>query len=471
MDSSNQNEIVRVKLDSLAHGGTCIGEIQDEGDKKGLKVFVPFTIPGEVADVKITKQHDTYLEGSLEKIITKSEDRKEAPCPYFQKCGGCDLQHMNVAAQRKAKREMVENMIERHGGTKATKGVTLLGGDLPEFNYRRRITLHLRAGKIGFYRKQTADTVEIDNCMITEEVVNKELAKMIPILKAYSGGPRRGPEDPRREDKYTSREKGSKSIRPCPQTENSSQREGYPPVRGDLIIEQHGGEAHVIIRMLVKYKKGRKPRFSEELLEELKKNIANIKVHLSKHILLHQIGFKDVSELEPSSLPIGHFSQVNDAANQYLIDTVLDSIDRKEVTELYAGSGNFSLALAKQGKKVDAVEVDKKLVRHGIALSKEEYLDELVEFYRMTSEKYVEKHDVKECLILDPPRSGAAFAAESMGRHTNTKKIVYISCYMPTLCRDIKTLVGHGFELEETFVVDMFPQTHHVETISILTRS
>ena len=430
MDTSNQNnETFRVKLDSLAHGGTCIGEIQDKGKKQGLKVFVPFTIPGEVTDIKINKQHDTYLEGNLESIITASEDRREAPCPYFGKCGGCDLQHMNVAAQRKAKREMVENMIERHGGTKATKGVTLLGGDLPEFNYRRRITLHLRAGKIGFYRKQTEDTVEIDNCMITEEVVNNELAKMIPILKAH------------------------------------------PPVRGDLIIEQHGGEAHVIIRMLMKYKKDRKPRFSEELLEALKKNIANIKVHLSKHVLLHQIGFKDVSELEPSSLPIGHFSQVNDAANQYLIDTVLDSIDRKEVTELYAGSGNFSLALAKQGKKVDAVEVDKKLVRHGKELAKEEYLDELVEFYRMTSEKYVEKHDVKECLILDPPRSGAAFAAESMGRHTNTKKIVYISCYMPTLCRDIKTLTGHDFELEETFVVDMFPQTHHVETISILTRN
>ncbi|MEZ4753784.1 MAG: 23S rRNA (uracil(1939)-C(5))-methyltransferase RlmD [Bdellovibrionota bacterium] len=432
MESSDQNkaETAKVRINALAHGGSCIGEIIDnETGLAGIKVFVPETIPGEKVEVALLKKHETFYQGQLLKILTPSEDRIEPACPYFTSCGGCDLQHMTVLAQRKAKQDMVSTMVKHHAGTEPTNGVSLLGEDLPDFHYRRRITLHMRAGKVGFYRKNTADTVEIDKCLISEDVVNQELAKLLPILKSHRS------------------------------------------IRGDLIIEQHHGEAYVIIRMLVKYRKDKVSQFPEELLAELKAKIANIKVHLSKHTYLHQINFKDVSQAEPASLPIGHFSQVNDQANEYLLNTVLDNIDRDVVTELYAGSGNFSLALAKQGKKVDAVEVDKKLVKYGKALAKAEYLDKLVEFYRMTSEHYVEKHQIKECLILDPPRSGAAFAAESMGRHTNTKKIVYISCYMPTLSRDIKTLVGHGFELEDLYVVDMFPQTHHVETISILTRT
>ena len=420
--STNTNTSVRARLTALTYGDACIGEVT-EGDSAGLKIFVPGTVPGELVDAQIVEQHERYARGALTSIIEPSPERVTPPCPYFGQCGGCSHQHIEIARQRTEKCRMVEQMLDRQFGIKPRDGVLLAGGDLPAYGYRRRILLHVSPqGEIGFYRSGTRDVVAIERCLLASDALNRVYQWV-------------------------------RTQRDLPWEHCST-----------LILEEQGPELHAVVRI-------REERPKDTSIREAFRS--RLRTHFQSVLIKHlEIREKDEEVMGDGVTTAGHFSQVNDAGNTVLRELVMRHTPGDEVVELYAGAGNFSLPLARAGKRVEAVEVDPKLVEAGTQRALAESLAERLHFHRMSAEQYVKRDRLAATVVLDPPRSGARPVAERLARKNDVRRCVYVSCSLPTLGRDLQILATKGgFGVERVYVVDMFPQTYHVELVAVSSRA
>ena len=172
---------VIVQISALSAEGAGIGAIIDGASEIiGKKCIVPFTVPGErvLATKHVTQGSKTLEFGTLVQIVgDPAPTRQSPPCPHFGICGGCSLQHMNLKAQRDSKVAMVASLLERHAQMHPRGGYQLLGEELPGFQYRNRIHLHVStSGALGFYRTGTGDAVDIDQCLLAEPVLQELLS-------------------------------------------------------------------------------------------------------------------------------------------------------------------------------------------------------------------------------------------------------------------------------------------------------
>ncbi len=409
---------VTLRAAALAYGGSFVCDLVDGPPAlKGMKFFVRGVVPGEVFTAEIVAKHKSYIEARLQNLEDESGDRVEPECPYFNVCGGCDLQYMSIQAQRDAKREMVETTLSKHGGGIPINGVILIGQDLPAFNYRRRVALHVsETGQVGFYRQQTREVVPIAKCLLALPPINEALLQLNQI-----------------------NEELGKSV-------------------SQVQLDLHHDKVFAVFLLR------EDGNWKERLLSLTSKRFANMLLRYKRRTVYYQEDFKEV----PNFVPAGHFSQVNQEANQILIERVVSSFKAPEITEFYGGSGNFSFPLAQAGKKIDVVEIDEALVKFGQDRASQLGLGANINFIKASAEAYLKRSKLHDSVLLDPPRSGALDVARKMPE--NVQQIVYVSCNLPSLCRDLKVLREHGLSLLSTEVLDMFPQTHHVETISRLER-
>lgn len=155
-----------VKIDKLDHQGRGITRINDK------VTFVENALPNELVDIRITKEKKNYNEGEVVKLIEKSKQRKEAICPYYNKCGGCEIMHMEYDAQIEYKKEKVQNILKKYANIEITPEVFISDKD---FNYRNKITLHKENNKLGYMKKKTNEIVEIDACPLALESINEYL--------------------------------------------------------------------------------------------------------------------------------------------------------------------------------------------------------------------------------------------------------------------------------------------------------
>jgi len=232
-----------------------------------------------------------------------------------------------------------------------------------------------------------------------------------------------------------------------------------------LVIEEHEGDIFVAAKL----REDALERVDHEespALKALSEEFDNLAILDHERPLFSQ--YKRQPEVvEQRVFPTGRFSQINTEGNAVLVEQVLKLVSHPEVTDLYAGAGNFSLPLAASGRLVDAVELDKELIEMGerLAFSNRIPSDRLF-FHLGSCEQFVQRNPLRATVLLDPPRSGADAVAKALDSKV-TKQVIYVSCGLPTLCRDAKTLTARGYTLKKAWVVDMFAQTHHVETISL----
>lgn len=404
---------MKVRVKALAHGGACVSkQISLEPTDQGQKtVFVREVIPGEEVEVEVLSDNKNYIEARLKEIIKPSPHRILPVCPKFGICGGCDLMHMELSLQREEKRKMIEETVRIQGKLKIPP-VKILGEKLIGLNYRRRIQLHLSTdGKIGFYRSGSGEVVDISYCFLATPAINAAFERMRAVL-----------------------------------IENRS-------LIGGVTLEEDERGIHLLLKLREKVK------VTDTELKDLR---ATFKPHCAT-LEIMQIGKENRDQIEST----GRFSQVNKEANNELIEAVLKNVTNSEVTELFAGSGNLSLPLAKAGRRVEAIEVDKILAECGQSEAKAQAL--AVTFHTISAERYVRQHRLSPAVVLDPPRSGAKEVFKNW-QHSQVEEVVYVSCNLPTLTRDLRTLSEQGFNVKELFFIDMFPQTHHVEMVVVLRR-
>jgi 23S rRNA (uracil1939-C5)-methyltransferase len=392
------------------------------GREDGKAVMVPGAVAGDRLDIEIISVRRDYAVAKINQVIRASAERRAAPCPYLPQCGGCDWQHIDYGAQVRFKGEIVARELSHALGIEVDP-VGLVESAPAEFGYRSRIRLRVGTkGVLGFLSAGSNTIVEIDSCMVAEAGIR------MPLHLARSLGKR---------------------------------VEEIEVVRDDAREVQ---VAHL-----------KKPASEEDLRRarnvlESDSEIAGIVLRSGAHRAT--VGDAAISiELEPGlSIEVGAdlFSQVNRAQNQKLVADVMEMAaihESKAVLDLFCGAGNFSLPASRRGARVTGVDDDAGAIaaasRNAARLKFRDA--QFVAMKASATADFLHRARYRpEVIILDPPRTGAADLMEPIIK-LRAPAVIYVSCDVTTLARDLRILAGAGYRIKRVRGFDFFPNTHHVE--------
>lgn len=439
-----KNDIYDIEITGMTDDGDGVGRAD------GMAVFVPYTIVGEKARVLIVKVMKNFAYGKLMEIITPSMSRVKAECPYFYKCGGCQLWHMDMDAELEYKRQKVEECLKRLGGIDVVPEKVVDTGIYRR--YRNKAQYPVTKDGTGFYKRNSHVVIPIDDCLIQGENDKAIISAIRKWMEEY--------DIPAYDE-----EKHQGFLR------NIYIREG----KEELII--------VLVTLENDFP------FKKELIDKLLKldiPIAGIvqnindkrtnvvlgkenKTLYGRDYLVDLIG--DVSfKISPQS-----FYQVNRFATKKLYEVAGEMAElsgEETLWDIYCGIGTIGQFLAKKVKKIIGIEVVPEAVENAKENAKNngilnaKYHCGKAEFVMPRVAGQGERTDV---VILDPPRKGCDEKLLKTVLELKPKKIIYISCKPSTLARDLKYLTGGKYEVKRVVPVNMFPKGAHVESVALLT--
>jgi len=342
-----------IEIADMAFGGDGVGR------HDGQVVFVPFSAVGERLLVRVIGRKKDFLRAEIEEVLVPAAGRTEPRCPLFGRCGGCQYQHLDYAEQLHIKKGQVSHALRRIGGV----GEPCVGEIIPSpepFGYRNRISVHAIGGKTGFVECDQRSLVDVENCLLASDEVNRKLAEL----------------------------------------------------RG--------------------------------------------RAHGTGHFSLRE-----------EALPESGFCQ----SNRFLIERLRDEVERvfggggKLLFEGFCGNGFFTRVLARHFARIEACDTDGRCIKSAPALPN-------VRWHCEEMETVLANLEPDACLV-DPPREGLTASQISLLREKKIGRMVYVSCHPATMARDIGRLcagvgVGVPFHLESVQPIDLFPQTAHIECISLL---
>jgi 23S rRNA (uracil1939-C5)-methyltransferase len=404
---------------SPAHGGASVAR------EDGKVWLVTYALPGEVVEAEPRGRQGGVAVAAATRVLEPSPYRVEAPCPYFGTCGGCQLQHAAYAHQLELKRQVVEEAWAR-AGLRLPPDVAVLGMDDP-WRYRIRGEFEAVAGadgwRFGFHKMRSHSLLAIDSCVIHD-------ARIERALPAFA------------------------------QAANELQLTGLQNLL--LTVEPSGRGLLWRLRF-----HGREPRWPREEFAH------RVSALLPDATLLDDaltVEFWDLAFRVRSDT----FVQTNYRQMLVLYRTALDMLQprpEERILDLYAGIGTISVAVARDGASVTAIEENPHAVQLGrlnarINSARVEYLPGKVE--TVLRGIRLGRH---QAAILDPPRAGCEPAALAELIRLGPERLVYVSCEPSTHARDLVGLVRGGYRVRRAAIVDMFPQTYHVESVALLERS
>ncbi|MGP5564196.1 23S rRNA (uracil(1939)-C(5))-methyltransferase RlmD [Vreelandella alkaliphila] len=442
-------------VERLAHDGRGVAH-----SVEGKTVFIDQALPGEHVDVAIHVTRKRYDEAHIKNRLTSSEQRVEPPCTYFGQCGGCDLQHLNLTAQRRHKRDVVTELMARQGLTLGP--ITALDGSSER--YRRRARLGVRVDGqgnvlLGFRAPNSHRLVDIEQCHVLVPALNKLILPLRQLLATLASPRLVGHVELLATDEAT--------VVLVRQLKAHDQDR----VRWQQFAEQQQVSLGTWLGRVLHWNVacgGATPVLQEVLnLDEL--GIQRASSPPSEHCLS---GDK-ASSLVTLRFSPGDFLQVNAEVNQKMVAQVvawLKPAPGQQLVDLFAGIGNFSLPLAAAGAKVLAVEGNPAMVERITANADTNLLDVHAQQADLSDDKKVQmllsEHQQIAAIVLDPPRSGAEAVCQVLGSY-NVPRVAYISCDPATLARDAAHLVHAGYRVKQVAVADMFLHTAHLETLML----
>jgi 23S rRNA (uracil1939-C5)-methyltransferase len=409
---------VQLTVGELAHGGAALARVD------GRVVFVEGAIPGETVEAEVTHRRRDFWRAQATAVLDPAAARIEPPCPYFKAgCGGCQLQYLAYPEQLAQKRQVLHRQLLRGHLEFPIDRIAVLGMDDP-WRYRLRGEFHVlhRAGTVslGFYRKHTYQTLPIDTCLIHVEAIER-------ALPAFA----RAAEDPaaaRVSALQFTWAPGTSDLLWAP----------YPPGSADSGFGARAAGG----------------------IPELNLNDDSI-------------GLEDAGRhfrVRPEA-----FVQVNARQRDVLYERAVALArltGRERVIEAYAGIGMLTARLADHANEVIAIEESPYAVRLG-ELNMQLNGCGNVTYRRGRVEDAGRGLDgAVDVLVLDPPRAGCAESAIEVMANLKAERVVYISCDPATLARDVNRFSAAGrYTLVEVALVDMFPQTYHIEAVVMLERN
>ncbi|MBI1922442.1 MAG: class I SAM-dependent RNA methyltransferase [Geobacter sp.] len=430
-----------VNIEKMAFGGSGFGRVD------GKACFVPFTAPDDEVRIRTIRDKHSYMEGEIVEIVTPSPVRVTPPCPVFGRCGGCDWQHLSYERQLAAKHEIFAETLYRIARVGAEQILPIVPSP-QQYGYRSRIQLKLRhvSGElhVGFYRSGSHFVVDLPGrCAVAHPGINALLDGVATLIRNF-------PEPDKVPQVDVSVDEGGKTA---------------------LVVHYIGGNPEGAAGYL---EKAPVPTDGVLLQCGRKENLRHIKGIDS---LSYSIGSFDSAGITEISLSYsaGSFSQVNLAQNKALVGTVrewcgLAGVER--VLELFCGNGNFTFALAPMAREVVAAEDYAPSIADARRNARQLNVTN-VRFEVADSATFVEtlaaRNERFDLVLLDPPRSGAREVVSFLPQLAPAR-ILYVSCDPPTMARDLTTLTKGGYCVVRSQPFDMFPQTYHIESVTLLER-
>lgn len=409
----NDPAIHVVRPSVYAYGGEVMGRLAD-----GRAVFIPLAIPGELVRIRLVEEKTNYARAELLEVLEASPERIQPRCQHFGECGGCHYQHMPYALQLAAKAEIVRDQLRRIGKIKDPP-VAATVPSAAHFHYRNHIQFHLSpAGKLGFEAARSNQVVEIMECHLPEEAIHV----LWPQL----------------------------NIEPVPGLERVALRAGTGEVQ--LILESSDSDGF------------------EFSVEELP--ISAVQLGPGGCLVLAGSEGVVIEVLDRAfQVSAGSFFQVNTQQAETMVQYLLQNLPvnpQSTVLDVYCGVGLFSAFLAEKAGQVIGIEASEPACED-FALNLDEF--ENVALYEASAEETLNSMNFHpDVVLVDPPRAGLGRAALEGVLAQQAAWIAYISCDPSTLARDARRLVEAGYHLEQVTPFDLFPQTYHIESISLWRR-
>lgn len=416
-----------LQIASLDYQGLGVAKHQ------GKTYFVENALPNEVVDVQIIEEKARYARAKNLNILQKSDLRQTPFCPHYGECGGCQMQHIPLSMQRESKQQTLFHRLQRLQNAPITQMPMIVGQD---HAYRRRARLSIAwqngALQIGFRQSASERIVPLEECAVLSPALSTLLLPLQDFFAAWQ-----------------------------------------PKKLGHIeLVEADNG-----VVMLLRHLGDLSPQDRENLQHFAAKQ------PLSLYLMNDQGEIELIYGDKPFYFVNGlalHFSvrdfiQVNRELNEKMVSTALQWLDLQpsdRVLDLFCGMGNFTLPIAMHAQNVVGVEGVAEMVIQAKQNAATSGLNN-AEFYQTDLDQpFADKPWATlpfNKVLLDPARGGAFFALDHLC-DLAPEKIVYVSCNPATLVRDAEKLIARGYRLTQSAIIDMFPHTAHLESISLFER-
>ena len=404
----------------------------------GKTVFVPLTLPGELVEAHIVEDKRSFINAEVDSIIEASPQRTTPRCPYFGSCGGCSYQHGDYAHQVEIKKQILREALDR---AHLPSPPDIAAVSRHEWNYRNRVRLQVQTSPFGLgYRERRSNKLlAVDSCPIAAPLLETAIAAI------------------------TERGASLRLAEYCGEIELFTADEGA---------------------LLLSFFADKRDRLGEskfaEICAALKENLPELQgaaLFLAQHKqpprLLQSWGDESlVCKVAGFEYRVsrGSFFQVNRFLVDALVDLVIAGRSGRLAWDLYAGVGLFARALSDNFERVIAVEsspASSSDLRHNLEGTSHRVVQASTLDFLQKQKRSATPPDL---VVVDPPRAGLGPAITSLLSQIGPAEIVYVSCDPATLSRDLAALVNSGYDLRTITMVDMFPQTFHLESVSVLLR-
>ena len=438
--SDDAAAVAALHIESLDHEGRGVAH------REGKTIFVEGALPGESVTVRTLRRKPSYEIATVERVVEAASARRRPRCAHYGRCGGCSLQHVDLTTQVAAKQRVLEDALSHLGKVRPDVMLPAIHGLAWQYRHRARFTVRHVPKKggtlVGFHEKRSSYVADMTSC----DIVPERVSKLLPVLRQMIE---------------------SLSIRRrVPQVELSIGHEA--DVLVFRVLDPPSVEDDQVMRAFAE-------RFGLYIYLQSGGPATVRALHPSGGAALYYTlpEFSLQIEFEPTD-----FTQVNHAVNAVLVRraiSLLAPAPGECIADMFCGLGNFALPIARRGAQVIGIEGNEALVSRARANAQRNGLAEFTRF-KFRNLLSLDSAGLSELgpldkMLIDPPRDGAVELVKALGVQA-PRRIVYVSCNPATLARDAGLLVhAKGYILEAAGIVNMFPQTAHVESIAVFEKA
>ena len=429
---------MKLKIEKMVYGGDGLAHLPPDDSGRGKTAFVPFVLPGEEIDASVGDEKPGFVRAKVEETLTASRERVAAPCPYFQRCGGCHYQHTSYENQLAIKSQILRETLRRTAKIELTQEIQLLPSQ--PWNYRNRTRMKMQHSPfaLGYYRFNSHELLPVEECPISSPLINKAIAAVWKLSRVDT-------------------------------LDNSI-------AEAEFFANANDDELLVEVYLSTKGSDAVLEKSAAEFFKSLKAGIPDLSgVAAFFHGPAAQsFGYEGADSLPYETsvarfrVSAGSFFQVNRFLIDDLVKAATVGASGALAWDLYAGVGLFSTALAKDFERVIAVEAGAASaddLKHNAPRN--------VKPIQSTTEAFLNpkgKRPKPDFILVDPPRAGLGQKVAKQLAATEARHISYVSCDPATLARDLRVLLDAGYKIERLRLADLFPQTFHIESIVRLAR-
>ena len=416
----------------------------------GKTIFVNNALPQEIAQIRITQDKAHFAEAQVEQIVQPSPYRRAPACPHYGDCGGCTMQHVEFTAQVAMKQRVFEEQLQRIGKVQPESLLPPVYGTPWHYRSRTRLAVHTSAnGKVvlGYQAKRSHKIVGINQCLLLPEHVSGCLGIIHDALQ----------------DMVNVQPKvGIRSV-------EISVGEGVTAVN---IVSQKRQPENVLCALSGCLNRGAGGKTVWQVWQQ----IGNAKPQAVSPHDAPPLVFRLPEFGLTMPFQLGDFTQINLPLNEIMVARAVRYLDpqpHERIADLFCGLGNFTLPLAKRAAEVVGIEGSAALTQRAVANARANGLPNAqfasADLFAATPETLAALGRFDK-MLLDPPRAGAFAVVQALHAPFLPQRIVYISCNPATLARDAAVLASKGYRFATAGMMNLFPQTSHVEAIGVFER-